>query len=46
MKVISNLGVVASRAGRLDEAAAFFRTVLEYAPGDPVATAFLEDLNA
>ncbi len=45
VKVISNLGVVASRAGRLDEAAAFFRTVLEYAPGDPVATAFLEDLN-
>ncbi|GAB1484790.1 tetratricopeptide repeat protein [Treponema sp.] len=43
VKVISNLGVVASRLGRLDEAAAFFRTVLDLEPEDPLATSYLED---
>lgn len=45
VKVISNLGVVATRAGRLEEASGFFRTVLELSPEDPVAKSFLEDLN-
>ena len=36
-KIISNLGVLALKAGRADEAAAFFRTVLELDPDDPLA---------
>ena len=44
LKVISNLGVVAMRAGRKEEAAAFFRTVLELDPEDPLAKKFLESL--
>jgi tetratricopeptide (TPR) repeat protein len=37
VKIISNLGVVALRSGEDDEAAAFFRTVLELEPEDPIA---------
>ncbi|MDR2739494.1 MAG: tetratricopeptide repeat protein [Treponema sp.] len=37
VKIISNLGVLALRNGDDDEAAAFFRTVLELEPEDPVA---------
>lgn len=37
VKIISNLGVLALRNGEDDEAAAFFRTVLELEPEDPVA---------
>jgi Flp pilus assembly protein TadD len=37
VKIISNLGVLALRRGEDDEAAAFFRTVLELEPEDPVA---------
>ncbi|MDR1249941.1 MAG: tetratricopeptide repeat protein [Treponema sp.] len=37
VKIISNLGVLALRRGDDDEAAAFFRTVLELEPDDPVA---------
>jgi tetratricopeptide (TPR) repeat protein len=37
VKIISNLGVLALRKGEDDEAAAFFRTVLELEPEDPVA---------
>lgn len=44
VKVISNLGVVALRSGKRQEAAAFFRTVLELDPADPVAARYLEDL--
>jgi len=36
-KIISNLGVLALKAGKPDEAASFFETVLEYDPDDPVA---------
>ena len=42
-KIISNLGVLAQRRGNMDEAAAFFRTVLELDPGDPLARHFLEN---
>jgi tetratricopeptide (TPR) repeat protein len=35
--IISNLGVLAMKNGNNDEAAAFFRTVLEFDPGDPLA---------
>jgi Flp pilus assembly protein TadD len=37
VKIISNLGVLAMKSGNDNEAAGFFRTVLELAPGDPVA---------
>jgi tetratricopeptide (TPR) repeat protein len=37
VKIISNLGVLAMKSGDDDEAAGFFRTVLELEPGDPVA---------
>jgi tetratricopeptide (TPR) repeat protein len=40
IKIISNLGVLAMRNGDNDEAAAFFRTVLELEPGDPIAREF------
>ena len=42
-KIISNLGVVAMKAGNREEAAAFFRTVLELDPDDPLAHHFLEE---
>ena len=44
LKVISNLGVVALRSGRNEEAAAFFRTVLELSPEDPIAKSYLAGL--
>ena len=42
IKIISNLGVLAMKAGKKDEAAAFFRTVLELDPNDPLAKHYLE----
>jgi len=45
IKIISNLGVLAHKSGRSEEAAAFFRTVLELDPGDPLARHFLEKNN-
>jgi len=41
IKIISNLGVLALKTGNADEAAAFFRTVLELDPEDPIAKNFL-----
>ena len=41
IKIISNLGVLAQKSGRPGEAAAFFRTVLELDPGDPLARSLL-----
>jgi tetratricopeptide (TPR) repeat protein len=43
VKIISNLAVLAGKAGDREKAAAFFRTVLELAPDDPVARAYLGD---
>jgi tetratricopeptide (TPR) repeat protein len=40
VKIISNLGVLAMRQGDDDEAAAFFRIVLELEPEDPLAAQF------
>ncbi|MCL2318518.1 MAG: tetratricopeptide repeat protein, partial [Treponema sp.] len=40
IKIISNLGVLAQKSGRPQEAAAFFRTVLELDPDDPVGKSF------
>jgi len=41
-KIISNLGVLAQKSGNDKEAAAFFRTVLELDPADPLVRHFLE----
>jgi len=45
-KIISNLGVLALRAGKKDEALGFFETVLEYDPDDPVAPKMIEQIKA
>lgn len=37
VKIISNMGVLALKSGNREEAAAFFRTVLELDPQDPIA---------
>ena len=42
IKIISNLGVLTLKNGNADEAAAFFRTVLELDPQDPIANNFLQ----
>jgi tetratricopeptide (TPR) repeat protein len=44
IKIISNLGILAMKSGDTEKAAAFFRTVLEFAPGDPIAKQYLEHL--
>jgi tetratricopeptide (TPR) repeat protein len=41
VKLISNLGVLALRKGDDDEAAGFFRTVLEIEPDDPIAREYV-----
>ncbi|MDR3334284.1 MAG: tetratricopeptide repeat protein [Treponema sp.] len=41
IKIISNLGVLALKNGDDDEAAGFFRTVLELEPADPLAQEYL-----
>jgi tetratricopeptide (TPR) repeat protein len=45
VKVISNLGVLALKTGDDDQAAGFFRTVLELAPDDPVAGEYVTTLR-
>jgi tetratricopeptide (TPR) repeat protein len=40
IKIISNMGVLALRSGNNNEAAAFFRAVLELDPQDPIALNF------
>jgi len=42
VKIISNLGMLAMKNGQRDEAAAFFRTVLDLDEDDPVAKKYLE----
>jgi Tfp pilus assembly protein PilF len=41
VKIISNLGVLAQKCGKKDEAARFFHTVLELNPHDPLAVKYL-----
>ncbi|MDR0637831.1 MAG: tetratricopeptide repeat protein [Spirochaetaceae bacterium] len=43
IKVISNLAIIALREGKPDEAAAFFRTVLDLDPNDPVAKRYFAE---
>jgi tetratricopeptide (TPR) repeat protein len=45
IKIISNLGILALKTGRPDDAAGFFRTVLDLAPNDPVAREYLITLR-
>jgi tetratricopeptide (TPR) repeat protein len=42
-KIISNLGIIASREGKHHEAAGFFKTVLDLDPNDPVAKRYFEE---
>jgi Flp pilus assembly protein TadD len=44
-KIISNLGVVAMRRERDEEARGYFRAVLEFDPEDPVARRYLDSLE-
>ena len=44
-KIISNLGTLALREGKREEAVSFFRTVLEFDPRDQLARAMLRDLG-
>ncbi|TVQ39891.1 MAG: tetratricopeptide repeat protein [Spirochaetaceae bacterium] len=44
-KIISNMGILSLKEGKPAEAAAFFRTVLEYEPEDPIALNYLEMLE-
>jgi tetratricopeptide (TPR) repeat protein len=46
IKIVSNLGTLALRQGKKDEAEGFFRTALELDPKDPVALKLLESLKA
>ncbi len=45
IKIISNLGIVARKLGEDQQAAGFFRTVLDIDPEDAVARAQLEELG-
>jgi tetratricopeptide (TPR) repeat protein len=44
-KIISNLGVLALKAGKPDEALGFFEAVLEYDPDDPVAPKMISQIQ-
>ena len=41
MKIVSNMGILAVKSGKLDEAESYFRTALEIEPEDPVASQYL-----
>jgi tetratricopeptide (TPR) repeat protein len=45
IKIISNLGILALKNGEDDEAAAFFRTVLEIEPNDQLALQYLSQFE-
>jgi len=44
-KIISNLGIVSLKSGQAAEAEAYFTTVLDIAPDDKVARAYLDQLS-
>ncbi|MDA8426957.1 MAG: tetratricopeptide repeat protein [Treponema sp.] len=46
VKIISNLGALALKQGRREEAAGFFRTALEIDPSDPAAKNWLAQLES
>jgi tetratricopeptide (TPR) repeat protein len=45
IKIISNFGILALKEENVEEAAGFFRTVLEIEPEDPIAQKYLEYLH-
>jgi tetratricopeptide (TPR) repeat protein len=45
VKIISNMGVLALKNNNTNEAAAFFRTVLDLDPNDPIANSYLKNKN-
>lgn len=45
IKIISNLGILALKEGKPDDALAFFQNVLEIAPDDPIAKQYIEGLK-
>lgn len=45
MKIVSNMGILAVKSGKLDEAESFFRTALEIEPDDPVALQYIKFLE-
>jgi Flp pilus assembly protein TadD len=45
VKVICNLGIVAERQGRREEALGYFRSALEIDPADPIADRWLRELG-
>ena len=45
MKIVSNMGILAVKTGRLDEAESYFRTALEIEPEDPVALQYIAFLE-
>ncbi|MFW6328784.1 MAG: tetratricopeptide repeat protein, partial [Alkalispirochaetaceae bacterium] len=44
-KIVSNLGILALKQGRENEAKAFFETVLELEPEDKIAKRYLDELT-
>lgn len=45
-KIISNMGILAMKQGRLDEARRYFATIRELDPDDPLAPRYLHQLGA
>jgi tetratricopeptide (TPR) repeat protein len=41
MKIVSNMGILAVKSGKLDEAESFFKIALEIEPNDPVAKQYM-----
>ncbi|RQV98498.1 MAG: hypothetical protein EH225_13115 [Calditrichaeota bacterium] len=42
MKIVSNMGILSIKSGKIDEAENFFRTALEIEPEDPVALQYIK----
>ncbi|MBB6478700.1 tetratricopeptide repeat protein [Spirochaeta isovalerica] len=42
MKIVSNMGILSMKSGKVDEAETFFRTALEIEPEDPVALQYIK----
>ena len=45
-KIISNMGILAMKQGRLEEARRYFATIREMDPNDPLAPRYLDQLGA
>jgi Flp pilus assembly protein TadD len=45
VKILSNLGILSMKTGQHEEAAAYFKRVVEHHPEDPLALRYLEILS-